>query len=162
MEMLEELIELLRRELELLDVPNELLKRELELLETLDELLIQTEGGNIAQYSSLQVDDGQSGQLLPCGQLNDELLYELLEKLRLDLLEGNNEEELEELLLGRMELLLTTLLLVARLEVDPLQTDPVTGGRCAGALAIPLLPCTPNSTDWPGLIRSFQPMPVAV
>jgi hypothetical protein len=161
MEMLEELLELLRRELELLDVPKELLKRELELLETLDELLIQTEGGNIAQYASLQVDDGQSGQLLPWGQLNDEELYELLEKLRLELLDGNNEE-LEALLLGRMELLLTTLLLVARLEVEPLQTDPVTGGRCAGALATPLLPCTPNSTDWPGLIRSFQPMPVAV
>jgi hypothetical protein len=42
------------------------------------------------------------------------------------------------------------------------QTVPVTTGRCAGLLATPLLPCTPNSTDWPGLIWLFQPTPVAL
>lgn len=32
----------------------------------------------MAQYSSLQVLGGQSGQLLPCGQLSDEVLNEEL------------------------------------------------------------------------------------
>ena len=43
--------------------------------------------GSIAQYSSLQVCGGQSGQLLPCGQLSPELKDELLLEL-MDELEG--------------------------------------------------------------------------
>ncbi len=133
-----ELLKLLERELELikmLEEPNELLelKRELELLEMLDELL----GINEDELEALLLDG-----------INEDELEALL-------LDGINEEELETLLLTR-------LLLVARLELDPLHTAPVTGGRCAGELATPLLPCTPNSTVCPGLIRSFQPIPVAV
>lgn len=55
----------------------------------------------------------------------------------------------DELLLGRIELLerLRTLLLTDELlGVTPLHTAPVIAGRCAGLLATPLFPCTPNST----------------
>lgn len=53
-------------------------------------------------------------------------------------------------------------LLTGVLEFELLHTAPVTVGRWAGTLATPLLPCTPNSMVCPGLIRSFQPTPVAV
>jgi hypothetical protein len=89
----------------------------------------------------------------------DELLRRL-EKLVDDLLEGGkNEELLAELLEELMaELFEELLMLLNKLA----QTTPPIDGRCAGLLATPLLPCTPNSMDWPGLIRSFQPTPVAV
>jgi hypothetical protein len=109
------------------------------------------------------VSEGQSGQLLPCGQWSEELLEDIL--LLLALLGGSEEDELEGMLLGRAELLLILLLmrlLLTLLDIDALQTAPVTVGRCAGLLMTPLLPCTPNSTVCPGLIRSFQPTPVAV
>lgn len=87
----------------------------------------------------------------------------------LDILDGITSEELEELLLERIELLerlaillLATLLREELLEVRLLQTAPFTVGRCAGLLATPLFPCTPNSMVWPGLIWLFQPTPVAV
>tara|TARA_R100000656_G_C3882095_1_gene114658 strand:+ start:128 stop:532 length:405 start_codon:yes stop_codon:yes gene_type:complete len=54
----------------------ELEEREL----ALDELL-QLGGPYKAQYSGFQVSQGQSGQLFPCGQLNDELLEERLEEI---------------------------------------------------------------------------------
>lgn len=158
-----ELAELLTRELELLTRELELLTRELELLETLDELRLQIAGKD-AQYSSLQVSGGQSGQLLPCGQLNGELLDDLLLELR-GVLEGSpTDDELRELLFTRIELLerLITLLLAGLLDAAALQTAPVITGFCAGLLATPLLPCRPNSIVWPGLIRSFQPTPLAV
>lgn len=83
---------------------------------------------------------GQSGQLLPCGQLKGELLDDLLLLTRIELL-----ERLTTLLLTRIELLdrLAALLL----GVTPLQTAPDMGGRCAALLATPLFPCTPNSID---------------
>ena len=154
-----------------------------ELLERLDELLLQIPG-NEAQYASLHVSGGQSGQLLPCGQLNpDDLLLDDL--LMDDWLAAITEleETLEELLLvsigqsgqllpgGQLNMLLLNaledtrlieLLLSGVLEFALLHTAPVTVGRCAGTLATPLLPCTPNSMVCPGLIRSFQPTPVAV
>jgi hypothetical protein len=124
----------------------ELLERELAML---DELL-QLGGPYFAQYSGLQVSQGQSGQLLPCGQykplekllLEERNELELLEELRL--LEANDEG----MLLEGIELLvkLTTLLLAGLLDITLLQTAPVTAGRCAGLLATPLFPCTPNST----------------
>ena|SRR5690606_2224910 len=46
-------------------------------------------------------------------------------------------------------------------EVGP-HTKPVTVGRWTGLFIAPLLPWIPNSTVWPGLIRSFQPTPDAV
>lgn len=67
-----------------------------ELLERLDELLLQMFGKE-AQYASLQVSGGQSGQLLPCGQLKPILLEALLEDTE-DLLEGIKELELDEML----------------------------------------------------------------
>jgi hypothetical protein len=89
------------------------------------------------------------------------LLNELLEERWLDEITGREDE----LLLNGIELLetLTRLLLVEELlGVMPLQTAPVTAGFCAGLLATPLFPCTPNSIVWPGLIWLFQPTPVAV
>ena len=80
----------------------------------------------------------------------------------------------EELLLESTELDATELLdstellaelptlLLASLEVEPLQIAPVTCGRCAGLPAAPLFPWTPNSMVCPGLMLSFQPTPVAV
>lgn len=53
-------------------------------------------------------------------------------------------------------------LLVEVLLVGDEHTLPVTSGRAAGELATPLLPCTPNSMVWPGLIWLFQPTLVAV
>jgi hypothetical protein len=81
---------------------------------------------------------GQSGQLLPCGQLSGALLEDRLEEST-----GTDDE-----LLKRIELLerLTTLLPTEELlGVTLLQTAPVTVGFCAGLSATPLLPCTPNS-----------------
>ena len=82
------------------------------------------------------------------GRLDDDSILELLDSI------GS-----EELLLDSITLLAT---LLASLDAEPLQIAPVTVGRCAGLLAVPLLPCTPNSMDCPGLIRLFQPTPVAV
>jgi hypothetical protein len=42
------------------------------------------------------------------------------------------------------------------------QIVPVTTGTGAGALGTPLLPCTPNSTVWPGAILAFQPISFAL
>src|SRR6187551_1857751 len=113
------------------------------------------------------------------GLSNGWLSTEPSELTLLDLLEGLTELEgtdamedcelleimtSEELLLESTELLgateLSTLLL-ASLDVDPLQIAPVTVGCCAG-LPAGLFPCMPNSIVCPGLILSFQPTPVAV
>lgn len=74
----------------------------------------------------------------------DELI-ERLEKLLDVLLDGGTNDELlaellEELITELLEELLTLLGWLA-------QTAPPIDGRCAGLLAIPLLPCTPNSMD---------------
>jgi len=144
-----------------------LLELDRELLAKLEKFLVQTGGPIKAQYASLQVSGGQSGQLLPCGQSSGVLLDDLLvEVMLLELIELEltiDIEELDALLLKRIELLeLLMTLLSTLLDVALLQTAPLTTGRCAGLLATPLFPCTPNSIVWPGLIRSFQPTPVAV
>ena len=74
----------------------------------------------------------------------DELLGRL-ERLLDDLLEGGkNEELLAELLEELIAELLEELLMLLN---KPAQTTPPIDGRCAGLLATPLLPCTPNSID---------------
>lgn len=74
----------------------------------------------------------------------DELI-ERLEKLLDVLLDGGTNDELlaellEELIAELLEELLKLLGWFA-------QTAPPIDGRCAGLLATPLLPCTPNSMD---------------
>lgn len=85
--------------------------------------------------------------------LEDELLE--LEELELEELELDEELELELLELEELELLDELLLPLS-------QTSPVTGGTGAGPFTVPLLPCTPNSTNWPGCILLFQLKGVAV
>lgn len=98
--------------------------------------------------SEIELDDRDT--LVKTDELEDAMLLEV------------NTAEL--LVAGTDELLDVRALLLEDgiLETAPLHTLPVTLGRWAGALATPLLPCTPNSTVCPGFIRSFQPMPVAV
>ena len=84
-------------------------------------------------------------------ELELELLLELLDELELDELELLLDDELELLeelleLLDELELLLE----LEELEPPPLQTAPVTGGTGAGVFAVPLLPCIPKLTLWPG------------
>ena len=81
-----------------------------------------------------------------------------------ELLDGIDTTLEDDLLAGIEELLrgIDEGWLLELLPGAPPQTAPVITGFCAGLLATPLLPCTPNSINWPGLIRSFQPTPVAV
>lgn len=105
--------------------------------------------GSIAQYSSLQVCGGQSGQLLPCGQLSpelkDELLLELMDALDSDTLldERDDELTLDELILDELTL---------DREDEP-QIAPVTIGVSAVPLA---LTCIPKVTVCPGCNVLFQ------
>lgn len=120
----------------------------LELIERLEELLIQIPGC-IAQYSSLQVCGGQSGQLLPCGQLSpelkDELLLELMDKLESDTLldERDDKLTLDELILDGLTL---------DREDEP-QIAPVTTGVSIAPFA---LTCIPKVMVCPGCKVLFQ------
>jgi hypothetical protein len=89
-------------------------------------------------------------------ELLDEELELLLEELEL------LDDELE-LLLEELELLDELELLLEELELEPpSHTGPVTSGTGAAPSGWPLLPCTPNSTDWPGPMVLFQLSGVAV
>jgi hypothetical protein len=116
--------------------------------------LLSIDDEDITELDAREELEGSKGSELldaleKSGRLDDDSILELLDNI------GS-----EELLLDSTTLLAT--LLLASLDAEPLQIAPVTVGRCAGLLAVPLLPCTPNSMDCPGLIRLFQPTPVAV
>jgi hypothetical protein len=109
-------------------------------------------GGPIsAQYASLQVDGGQSGQLLPCGQLSEELLYDELlltldEELDNAILFDEWEEELK---LEEEDDLLDEITLdgVDDTAELPPQIAPVTTGVSIAPLAFT---CIPKTTVCPG------------
>jgi signal-transduction protein with cAMP-binding, CBS, and nucleotidyltransferase domain len=102
---------------------------ELDELETLELEKLQLALDELAELGGSELDE----------------LIERLERLLDDLLYGGkNEEVLAELLEELIAELLEELLMLLN---KPAQTTPPIDGRCAGLLATPLLPCTPNSID---------------
>lgn len=134
------------RELATLETTEDLAELEmLEITEDLTELLLKLEmvddrteldGNEELESAELLGLLDNTGKLEELGARDDMTL--------LAMLDGSDSEET---LLERTELLaiLTTLLLAGLLDATALHTAPVTAGFCAGLLATPLLPCTPNS-----------------